>query len=478
MGLKENTISGVKWTTFSTVVVNILQLIQLAILARLLDPTAFGLMAIVMVIVGFSQAFLDMGISNAIIHKQEISQEQLSTLYWVNVIAGALIFLVVCGVSPFVAIFYHQPELTKLIILLGTTFLIQPFGQQFMMLWQKELRFKEIARIDIINKFVTLIVTVWFAYEGYGVYSLVYGAIAGSIVQTAQFIDLGFKKHKPRFVFKLKNIKEFLNFGAYQMGERTINYFNYQLDTILIGKLLGMEALGIYNIAKSLIMKPAMVFNPIITKVTFPAMAKIQDDIVRLKEVYLKTINYLSSVNFLAYAFIFIFAHDIVLLLFGMKWLPAVPIVKILSVWGALRSTGNPIGSLLLAKGKANWGFFWNLGLFFYVPVGIYIGSHWGLEGVSCSLVILIFLLIIPNWYLLVQPLCGAGFMEYHIQILKPALIAILTGVGAYIAIYALDFGVVKFLTGTTVGLVLAFLLLWLLNHEFLVELKSLVNLR
>ena len=478
MGLKENTISGVKWTTFSTVVVNILQLIQLAILARLLDPTAFGLMAIVMVIVGFSQAFLDMGISNAIIHKQEISQEQLSTLYWVNVIAGALIFLVVCGVSPFVAIFYHQPELTKLIILLGTTFLIQPFGQQFMMLWQKELRFKEIARIDIINKFVTLIVTVWFAYEGYGVYSLVYGAIAGSIVQTAQFIDLGFKKHKPRFVFKLKIIKEFLNFGAYQMGERTINYFNYQLDTILIGKLLGMEALGIYNIAKSLIMKPAMVFNPIITKVTFPAMAKIQDDIVRLKEVYLKTINYLSSVNFLAYAFIFIFAHDIVLLLFGMKWLPAVPIVKILSVWGALRSTGNPIGSLLLAKGKANWGFFWNLGLFFYVPVGIYIGSHWGLEGVSCSLVILIFLLIIPNWYLLVQPLCGAGFMEYHIQILKPALIAILTGVGAYIAIYALDFGVVKFLTGTTVGLVLAFLLLWLLNHEFLVELKSLVNLR
>ncbi len=478
MSLKKKTVSGVKWTTISTIGVNIMQLIQLAILARLLDSTAFGLMAIVMVIVGFSQAFLDMGISNVIIHKQDISQVQLSTLYWVNVIAGVLIFLVVCGVAPFVAIFYQQPELTKLIILLGTTFLIQPFGQQFMMLWQKELRFKEIARIDIINKFVTLIVTVWFAYEGYGVYSLVYGAIAGSIVQTAQFMELGFKEHKPRFVFKLKNIKEFLNFGAYQMGERTINYFHYQIDTILIGKLLGMEALGIYNIAKNLIMKPAMVFNPIITKVTLPVMAKIQNDVLGLKQVYLKTINYLSSVNFLAYAFIFIFAHDIVLLLFGVKWIPAVPIVKILSVWGALRSTGNPIGSLLLAKGKANWGFFWNLGLFFYVPVGIYIGSHWGLEGVSCSLVILIFLLIIPNWYLLVQPLCGAGFMEYHIQILKPALIAILTGVGAYIAIYALDFGVVKFLTGTTVGLVLAFLLLWLLNHEFLVELKSLVNLR
>ena len=472
MTLKQQAVSGVKWTTLSMVATTLIQLAQLAILARLLDPTAFGLMAIVMVIVGFSQAFLDMGISNAIIHKQEISQEQLSTLYWVNVMAGVLIFLVVCGVAPFVAGFYHHPELTKLIILLGTTFLIQPFGQQFMVLWQKELRFKEIARIDIVNKFVTLIVTVWFAYEGYGVYSLVYGAIAGSIVQTAQFIELGFKEHKPRFVFKLKNIKEFLNFGAYQMGERTINYFNYQIDTILIGKLLGMEALGIYNIAKNLIMKPAMVFNPIITKVTFPAMAKIQNDILRLKEVYLKTMNYLSSVNFLAYAFIFIFAHDIVLLLFGMKWLPAVPVVKILSLWGALRSTGNPIGSLLLAKGKANWGFFWNLGLFFLVPVGIYIGSSWGLEGVSWSLVILNASLIIPNWYFLARPLCGAGFLEYHIQIFKPALIAILTVAGVYIAISALDFGAVRFLTGTAVGLVLAFLLIWLLNREFLVELK------
>ena len=477
MSLKKKTVSGVKWTTISTIGVNILQLIQLAILARLLDPSAFGVMAIVMVIVGFSQAFLDMGISNAIIHKQEITQEQLSTLYWVNVIAGVLIFVVMCGVAPFVASFYHQTELTNLIILLGTTFLIQPFGQQFMVLWQKELRFKEIARIDIINKFITLIVTVWFAYDGYGVYSLVYGAIAGSIVQTAQFMQLGFKEHKPRLIFNLSNIKEFLNFGAYQMGERTINYFNYQIDAILIGKLLGMEALGIYNIAKNLIMKPAMVFNPIITKVTFPVMAKIQNDVLRLKEVYLKTMNYLSSVNFLAYAFIFIFAHDIVLLLFGMKWLPAVPIVKILSVWGALRSTGNPVGSLLLAKGKANWGFFWNLGLFFYVPSGIYIGSYWGLEGVSWGLVILAFSLIIPNWYFLVRPLCGSGFMEYHIQILKPALIANLTVAGAYIAIFNLDFGAIKFLTGTVVGIILAFPLIWLFNREFLVELKSMMDL-
>ncbi len=169
----------------------------------------------------------------------------------------------------------------------------------------------------------------------------------------------GLKEYKPSFVFKVGKIKEFLSFGAYQMGEKSINYFNSQVDTILIGKLLGMEALGIYSIAKQLIMRPAQVINPIITKVTFPTMAKVQEDTERLKKIYLKTMNYLSSINFPIYAFLFVMAPDLVPLIFGDKWYEAIVIVQILSIYGAIRSTG----SLLLA----NWGFYWNLGLFFYI---------------------------------------------------------------------------------------------------------------
>ena len=399
MSLKQKTITGLKWTTYSTVIVTLLQLAQISILARFLDPSAFGLMALVMVVIGFSQAFLDMGISNAIIHKQEISHEQLSTLYWVNVLAGIVLFGIVCAVAPLVASFYHEPELTLLTILVGVTFLIQPFGQQFMVLWQKEMRFAEMAKIDIINKLVSLAVSVWFAYDGYGVYALVYGTIAGVVIQTIQFMVLGLREHKPSFIFRASEIKEFMSFGAYQMGERTINYFNYQIDTLLIGKLLGAEALGIYSIAKQLIMRPAQIFNPIITKVTFPMMAKIQDDTVRLKNIYLRTIHYLSSVNFPIYALMIVLAPELVMILFGDKWMEAVPIVQILSIFGALRSTGNPIGSLLLAKGKAKLGFYWNLGLFFYVPLGVYISSQWGLIGVSWGLVLIMASLMIPHWY-------------------------------------------------------------------------------
>jgi O-antigen/teichoic acid export membrane protein len=476
LSLKQKTISGVKWTTLSTVIVTLVQLAQLAILARFLNPTDFGLMALVMVVIGFSQAFLDMGISNAIIHKQKITHEQLSTLYWVNVLAGVVLFVVICAVAPFVASFYHESELIKLTILVGITFLIQPFGQQFMVLWQKEMRFREIAKIDIINKLISFVASVWFAYDGYGVYALVYGTIVASVVSTLQYMILGLREHRPSFIFRPSEIKEFMSFGAYQMGERTINYFNYQIDTMLIGKLLGMEALGIYNIAKQLIMRPAQVFNPIITKVTFPAMAKIQDDLPKLKEVYLKTINYLSSVNFPVYAFIFIFANDITFVLFGVKWLAAVPIIQILSIWGALRSTGNPVGSLLLARGKANWGFWWNLGLFFYVPVGIYVGSHWGLVGISWVLIALQFSLTTPNWYFLVKPLCGAGFVEYHMQIFKPALIAMVAGFGAYVGVLIFDSIWIKFTVGIGIGLGLSYLINKNYNEDFFSEIKGLIK--
>jgi O-antigen/teichoic acid export membrane protein len=139
MGLKQQAISGVKWTTLSSVINTGIQLVQLAILTRLLKATDFGLMALVMVVIGFSQMFIDMGISNAIIYKQKVTDNQLNSLYWLNIFAGIIIFVIVFFLSPFVSQFYHEPELKNLILLVGITFLIQPFGQQFMILLQKNL---------------------------------------------------------------------------------------------------------------------------------------------------------------------------------------------------------------------------------------------------------------------------------------------------------------------------------------------------
>ncbi len=435
MSLKRRAVSGIKWTTFSSVIVAILQIVQLVILARLLEPTVFGLMAITSVVIGFAHAFLDMGISNAIIHKQEVSHNQLSTLYWLNVLSGIVLFLIVSLCAPVVALFYQEAELTNIIILVAMTFLIQPFGQQFIVLWQKELKFNDIAKVDILTKLVALIVSVVFAYYNYGVYALVYGVLAGTILQTLVFVYKGLREYTISFVFRLSDVREFLSFGLYQMAEKTLNYFNSQIDTLLIGKLLGVETLGVYNIAKQIIMKPIQIINPIVSKVTFPVMAKIQNDTDRLKEIYLKTINLLSSINFPIYLFMLITAPQLVPLMFGEQWVDAVIIVQILSIYGALRSIGNPVGSLLLAKGRADWGFYWNLGLFFYVPIVIYISSQWGVEVLSWGLVGIMVSLLIPSWYLLVRPLVQAKFWEFHQQIAIPAFISMIIWVIVTIAL-------------------------------------------
>ncbi len=179
-------------------------------------------------------------------------------------------------------------------------------------------------------------------------------------------------------------------------------------------------------------MRPYAIINPIITKVTFPIMAKVQNDIGRLKNIFLKTVNYLASINFPVYILIILLAEPIVLFLFGEKWTDSIVILQILSVYRMFSAVGNPIGSLQLARGRADLGFYWNLGIFFFVPPTLYIGSYWGLNGMAYALSGLMISLILPNWYFMVKPLSEAGFVEYFKQIFQPLSFAIIGGIFAY----------------------------------------------
>jgi len=360
LSLKQKVIKGIKWTSISAVVVTVIQLLQLAIVARFLEPSDFGLMAIVMIVIGFSQAFSDMGISNAIIHKQEITHEQLSTLYWVNILSGVILFTIIALLAPLVATFYQEPELTKLTFIVATTFLIQPLGQQFMVLCQKEMKFSEIAKIDITNKSISLVVSIYLAYEGRGVYALVFGTIAGVTVQSALFFYIGMKKYKPSFRFKFGEIKSFITFGLYQMGEKSINYISANIDKILIGKLIGVEALGFYNFAWQLIIFPLAKINPIVNKVAFPMYAKVQSDTKKLSQYYTKSLSALFLITVPLLIFMFYYSSEIVYVAYGKGWELTATLLSILVIVGLSKTVGNPAGALLLAIGRPDVGFWWN----------------------------------------------------------------------------------------------------------------------
>lgn len=433
MSLKQQAFSGVKWTTLSAVFNILIQLVQLIILTQLLDRQDFGLMAIVMVIIGFSQLFVDMGVSNAIIYRKDITQKELSSLYWFNIVIGAFFFLLLFFSSGLIARFYENDKLLPLLKLVAVSFIIQPWGQQFMVFLQKELKFKILAQVEIVSRLISFLSVVILAFCDYGVYALAVSTPIYSFFSAIGYNLAGRKYYHPELFFSFREMKTYLNFGLFQMGDKFLNYLALQTDTLLIGKILGMEILGTYNIAKDLTSKPYMIINPIITRVTFPVMSKINHDIPKLKLIFLKTLNYLSYINILIYLLIIILAEPLVHILFGIKWLDAIPLIQILALTFVFRSFGSPAGSLLLSFGKAKKAFIWNLLVFILYPISIFAGSNWGIIGIAVGTMLLQVVLFIPNWRMNVYPLINVNFSEYSAVYRKPFLLSIITAAPCYL---------------------------------------------
>jgi len=415
-----------KWTTLSSAVNTGLRMAQLVILARFLSPEEFGLMSMVWIIIGFIQIYIDFGISSAIIHRQDATANQLSTLYWLNVIVGLATFIVVWVGSPLVASMFHEPRLVHLLHAVAVVFLITPWGQQFQILLQKELKFNLLAKQEVFATVSGVSATIVLAAMGHGVWALVLGLIVSELVKTLLLLFVSWDRYKPGFHFERHHLKGYLSFGLYQMGERSVNYLGQRFDQLLIGAILGAHTLGYYNFAYNLVIQPISRINPIVTRVVFPVFSKVQSDEKRLKKGYLKVISLLTSINAPLLIGLAVSAPVAIPLIFGETWTEAVRLVQILSIVGLIRSVGNPIGSLQLARGRADLGFKWNLALLFvYIP-SIYLGGKLGgAVGIALATMMLQIILLVPSYYFLVRTLIGDCARDYFSEMFKPIMISL-----------------------------------------------------
>jgi PST family polysaccharide transporter/teichuronic acid exporter len=413
MNLAQSSISGVKWTGLSSISLAVIAILKISILARFLEKSDFGLMAIVLFVLGFVNLFMDMGLSTAILHKQQISKKEYASLYWLNVMIGFVLFLILLLIAPLIAGFYHYDILKKLIPLMGLSVIIVSFGKQFRTVKQKELDFKTIALIDITSGIFSLTTAVVLAIQHFGVYALIFAALLQYSLQTLAFFIIGLRHYGIRFHFNYNETKPFLKIGAYQVGSQMVNYFNRDLDVMLIGKFFGAELLGGYSLAKQLVFRPAQIINPILTNVASPVLARLQNKIDDLRKNYLKLVNLIFSINLIIYLLIIIFAPLIVRIFYGNQYAHIVNLVRILSVYMLIRSIGNPIGSLITATGQTHREFYWNLFTLSIMPIIIYIGSLFSLEAIAVAITLSMLLLYIPNWYYLVNPLIHISFFEF-----------------------------------------------------------------
>ncbi len=452
--LKSEAFSGAKWTTASSLIVALTRFIQVAVLTRLLTPSDFGLVGMVTIVIGFAQVFSDAGVSAAIVQKQKITSEQLSSLYWLNIFSGIAVFLVMLAVTPIAVSFFGQEDLRSLFRLSAFLFLIIPFGQQFQFLLQKDLKFDTIAKTDVAATLTDAVVSIAIAFAGTGAASLIIGQLCNATVRSAILFIKGKKYHTPKFRFKTSDMHGFISFGLYQMGEKILNYFQSNVANLLIGKMLGPQQLGYYTIAYNLIIQPTTRINPIINRVIFPLFSKVQDDTERLKRGFFLAAKYLALINNPLLIGLAAVAKPFVVAVYGVRWIPCVPVIQILALVGIIKALGNPVGSLILSKGRADLGFKWNLLATVFISAATYFAAKGNIVTVAYALLVMNIIFFLLSYFLLVKPLVGKCAKElYYDNFLVPMSYSLAMGAVVFAIIKTIPLGNIQLLIiGITAG--------------------------
>lgn len=475
--LKTQAISGVKWNTAAMVVLTGLQFVTMAVLARLLTPSDFGLMGIVMIVIGFAQAFVDMGLSNAIIQRQQVEETHLSSFFWINIFLGSGLFICILAITPLVVLYFKQPSISTYLVLMALSFLIAPVGQIFRTLLRKELKFKTLSQIEIAESLVYSLSAIGLAVMKLGVLSLIFGQLISHLFAVIVLFWSFRTTWRPRFYFDFNAIRSYLRFGLFQTGERAVNYLSANVDYIIIGRFLGAEALGFYTLAYQIIIFPLTKINPIITKVAFPVFSKIQHDHAHLRQGYCNVLHFITLLSFPMLAGMGAVAPEFINSVYGPQWEPAILPLQLLCLVGIFKSLGNPVGSILLAKGRADIGFYWNVFVVIMVSIAVLVGSHWGIIGVAAALFTLqfpLFGIIQP----IVNRLIELTFSQYLQAIRFPLICSLIMFAGVVViktllhAITALPL----LLVSVTIGVALYTISYYLHDPTIFVELHSLLR--
>lgn len=452
MTLRWKTLSAIRWTTTAAVMHGLLQLAQVAVLARLLSPEDYGLMAMVGVVLSLAGLFADMGVNSAYIQRQRISLEQRSSLFWLNILLSAALTALVVGASPLLSWFFGDARLAPLMMLSASTFILGALGQQVRLSAEKELDFAPVVMLEVCAALLGFATAILAAIAGWGVYSLVASAIVSAVVATAltwMFLARGWR---PMWRLRMEDIRPFLGFGGASVANDIVNQINLTIDLLLGGRLLAAAQLGLYSVPRNLILQVQFMVNPIITRVGFPLIAQVQSDVVRVRSIYLKTMNMTASTNAPLYVGIAFFAPEIIAIVLGVGWDRSAELLRILALWGGLRSTGNPVGSLLFGMGRADLALKWNLALMVVVPPVVWLGSQRGPEGMAWALLCVQLACFIPAWYALVRPLCHAGLVEYAMSALKPFMFAWFGVAPAYWVAVQFDGALIRLAIGVAIS--------------------------
>jgi PST family polysaccharide transporter len=403
------------------------------VLARLLIPSDFGLMAMAFVFTGLAGLFAEMGLGAALIQKKNLTSAHLNSVFWFNLGLGIVLALVLFLGSSMVADIYGQSELKFILRCFALIFIITSVAIVPRALFSKNVNFKPGAIAQIVALVASVTVAVSMAAAGYGFKSLVAQQLTYHVTSTIGV--LLYNRWHPSLNFSFTALKELLGFSGYVFLDRALKHFSSTLDFFLLGKYFGASPLGQYDKAKSMMIFPLSSLSHSFSAVMFPAFSEIQNQRDKIKEIFLRAINSVSFLTFPSMLGLFSVSREFMLGVLGPQWVDAVAILKIMCFAGMTISIVTLGGSVFMALGKAQLNF--QIGLVFRIIsillVGL--GTLGGLKGVAIGFTLASF--INGGIFLFfVFSLIGINFTEFF----KSIRLALINSVIMALAIYLQTF--------------------------------------
>lgn len=431
--IKQEMINGVFWSAVQKYSGIVVQLVISAILARLITPAEFGVVALASVMIAFISIFADMGLGAAIVQKQELTDEDYDQIFSFSVYLGLLLCIILYISSFFIAKFYGNADLVPICQLMAIPLFFNTANMVPNALLCKDRRFKFFAVRALAFQIISGIISVVAAIMGMGCYSLLISPIITSIAG----LYVGYIQYPRKFhpIFSIKPIKRIFSYSFFLLSFNIFNYFTRNLDKLIIGKYFSMNDLGYYDKSYRLMMMPLQQVTHVITPVMHPVFATLQNDKSSMGVNYAKIIKLLSNIGFPLCVFLYFSADNLIYIMYGGQWVKSVPVFEILCFSVPIQMVMSSTGSIFQAAGRTDYLFY--AGSFHSVItiIGFFLAAHiyGSIEALAWSFVITMSIQFFIAFFVIYVVVLEMSFYIVLRQLYVPLLNACLIAIALYI---------------------------------------------
>ncbi|MEL6137845.1 MAG: lipopolysaccharide biosynthesis protein [Cyanobacteria bacterium J06628_6] len=420
--LKRAAVKGALWAAIQNWGSQASSLVVFFVLARLLQPEAFGLVALANGCLAFMQIFLEQGFAQALIQRRTLEPEHLDTAFWTNVAIGVVGSGLSFGVAGWIAAGFSQPQLAPILRGFSLIFLVVSLRGTQQALLERQFNYKAIAARSIFGIVAGGAVGIGMAVTGWGAWSLVGQQLISRTVGT--LVLWMASDWRPRLRFSWPHFQQLFDFGSSLLAVGFVGFFNTRINDFLIGYFLGPVALGYYTIAYRVLQVSTQLLVRTTSSVALPTFSRLSHDLPRFRLAFCSVTRLTSAIAFPLFIGIGVLAPQLVLLLFGQTWLPAVPIVRLLAISGMMRSISFFKSSVLIAIGQPIWTVRLKLLSVVVNLAGFAITYRWGLLAVTAAIVVR-GLVVFPIGQWVISRLIALSLKQYLQQFAVPLVSAI-----------------------------------------------------